>query len=239
MLNYRIDKRHHIMPSGISVMQYGRPAAAAEDNWWEEGGATGCVAAYQPKGAASLAASYTNLANPGTYDAAPGTAPSWSSGNGWEFDSASSQYLTTGVNPTISYSMLIRFSNRSTTGYICGRRSGSGSNEFGILPMGGSSERFCRLGNKIAYVASGGITSGVYGFSGNTELMAYLDGSADVAFSGTPAALWGTYPVPIAALSTNGTISGYQTVYVQAFAIWDNALDSTAMVAVSDAMAAL
>ena len=32
--------------------------------------------AYQPKGAASLAASYFNLANPGTYNAAPGTAPS-------------------------------------------------------------------------------------------------------------------------------------------------------------------
>ena len=43
-------------------------------SWWVVAGKT-CVAAYEPLGAASLAASYVNLANPGTYDATPGTTP--------------------------------------------------------------------------------------------------------------------------------------------------------------------
>lgn len=55
------------------------PPAAAP--WYLAGGAPTPIAVYQPKGAASLAASYVNLANPGTYDAAadvPGYgAPTW------------------------------------------------------------------------------------------------------------------------------------------------------------------
>ena len=47
--------------------------------WYLAGGisASACVAAYQPKGSTSLAASYTNLNSPGTYNAAPGVAPTW------------------------------------------------------------------------------------------------------------------------------------------------------------------
>lgn len=43
--------------------------AKAGGNWWLAGGVnpTNCVAAYQPKRAASYDASLTNLANPGTY----------------------------------------------------------------------------------------------------------------------------------------------------------------------------
>lgn len=60
-------------------------------NWWEAGGATGCVAAYQAKGAASYAASLVNLANPGTYNLASGVAPDFNSASGWTFDT--SRYL--------------------------------------------------------------------------------------------------------------------------------------------------
>jgi hypothetical protein len=50
--------------------------------WWYVAGQT-CVAAYQPIGAPSLAASYVILANPGTYDAAPGVAPTFDAATGW------------------------------------------------------------------------------------------------------------------------------------------------------------
>ena len=56
-------------------------SAAAAAGWWVVVGKT-CIAAYQPKGAASLAASYVNLQQPGTYDAAPGVAPTWAAGGG-------------------------------------------------------------------------------------------------------------------------------------------------------------
>ena len=61
----------------------GRGAGAAAQ-WWLSGGvsAANCVAAYQPIGATSLAASYTNLANPGTYTAAPGVAPTFDAATG-------------------------------------------------------------------------------------------------------------------------------------------------------------
>ncbi len=63
----------------------GKQTSAAA--WWLSGGisAANCIAAYQPKGAADLAASYVNLANPGTYNAAPGVAPTWAAADGWTF----------------------------------------------------------------------------------------------------------------------------------------------------------
>lgn len=73
----------HIPGYGISVRESG--VAVAESNWWEVAGKT-CVAAYQPKGAASLAASYGNLANPGTYTLGPGDAPTFDTALGWTFD---------------------------------------------------------------------------------------------------------------------------------------------------------
>jgi hypothetical protein len=81
---------------------------AAAANWWDD--LTDVVAVYQPIGAASLAASYVNLVNPGTFDAAPGVAPTHSAAAGWTFN-GTTQYLTTGVVPTNAYSMVIRISN--------------------------------------------------------------------------------------------------------------------------------
>lgn len=53
--------------------------------WWDEGGIsdTVCLAAWQPKNAASLAASYTNLKKPGTYDLTGTTPPTWNASQGW------------------------------------------------------------------------------------------------------------------------------------------------------------
>jgi len=50
--------------------------------------------AYLPQGAANLAASYINLANPGTHDAVPGVAPTLDA-RGWVFNGIT-QYLRTG-----------------------------------------------------------------------------------------------------------------------------------------------
>ena len=118
------------MPSGflgggIGPMALKRRAAAA--GWWAVAGQT-CVAAYQPIGAASLAASYVNIANPGTYDAAPGVAPTLAA-DGWQFN-GSTQYLTTGVVPTNNqqWSAIVKYADwdsSSQNGYVLGTYAGS------------------------------------------------------------------------------------------------------------------
>ena len=62
----------HIPGWGMTVRESG--VAVATSNWWVVAGRT-CVVAYQPKGAATYAASLVNLANPGTYDAVEVDAP--------------------------------------------------------------------------------------------------------------------------------------------------------------------
>jgi hypothetical protein len=88
-------------------------ARGGAESWWPVTGKT-CVAAYQPKGAASLASSYINLANPGTYDAAPGTAPTLGA-NGWVFN-GSTQHLDTSVIPGANYSAILRYSAATQSG---------------------------------------------------------------------------------------------------------------------------
>jgi hypothetical protein len=108
--------------------------------WWLSGGisAANCIAAYQPKGAATYAASKINLANPGTYNAVDGAAyPTWDGTNGWKFDAASSQYLTTGMPfpSDCTTSSIIRITNCLDTAsnmYIYGGRIGG--NIHGIQP---------------------------------------------------------------------------------------------------------
>jgi len=82
--------------------------------WWLSGGipAANCIAAFQPKGAASLAASYVNLASGGaTWDAAPGDAPGFNTATGWDFN-GSSDYLIVGsgaIATAAPLSMVCRF----------------------------------------------------------------------------------------------------------------------------------
>ena len=90
--------------------------------WWLSGGiaAANCIAAYQPKGAASLAASYANLTGNATYNAAEGTAPSWDATSGWIFNAASTQYLLTNYVLTSTSSVIVKFSDASGATCVVG-----------------------------------------------------------------------------------------------------------------------
>ena len=95
------------------------PAEAEEaGNWWEAGGASGAVAVYQPKGAASYAASLTDLSG-NENDASEGTAPDWDADNGWKFN-GSDDYLDTGLVIASGYTIIVRFSNVADNGYLFG-----------------------------------------------------------------------------------------------------------------------
>lgn len=71
-------------------------AASSASTWWDlDGTITSCVAAYQPKGAASYAASKVNLTGNAVYNLSDGAAyPSWNSATGWLFNGSLTQYLT-------------------------------------------------------------------------------------------------------------------------------------------------
>lgn len=203
------------------VFDRGLGAAAG---WWVVAGKT-CVAAYQPIGAASLAASYVNLANPGTYNAAPGGgAPTWASGTGWQ--AGSGVYLTTGIVPQSTWTVICRFA-----GMI------SNSVMFGSL-WGGAYYQYERY-NNVFYYENGPFVAATAP-AGNAGVIAiadracYLNGTLDKTLAaGAPSAL------PIYLLNRN-PIAGVATAgSMQAIAIYSDTLSAGEVATVSSAMAAL
>lgn len=201
--------------------------------WYRAGGAPVPVAAYQPKGAASLAASYVNLTNPGTYNATwSGASPSWSADNGWMCSTAN--YLRIGVIPADGDWMIIRVSNVGTLVYACGATT-SDANIFGILPTYSSNSHYlygAAALNRVGTVA----TSGVFA---TTKAAGYRGGSVETAIAGALATL--NYEMYLGARNASGTAGLSGTIYIQAFAYYRPAEQPTAdqVAAVSAAMAAL
>lgn len=213
-----------------------RVLAATVPPWWLLGGLVNAnaIGIYKPIGAASLAASYVNLANPGTNDAAPGTAPTWAAATGWTFAGASSQYLTTGIVPTNdqTWSMIIRVASMTTDGsfrYPIGK-SDSVTNRFAI----GMNTTQIQYGNGGALTISASVTAGVFAVAGAT---AYRNG---VAESGACGAASGTATLPLYIGARNlGAPDGPITGNVLAVAIYNTTLTAAQVLAVSNAMGSL
>lgn len=190
-------------------------ASAASGGWWDNFGAiSGCICAYAAKGAADLAASYINLANPGTYNASPGVAPTLDS-SGWVFN-GSSQYLTTGIVPTASYTVICRYSNWTlASDKTLFGLYGSGTTSFAAKLSSPTATQWLRGGTLNVGIAS---TSGVLALAGKN---AYRNGSSDgtVPVGGTDP----TLAIMIAAMN-NGSALELSAVKIQAFAIYNRTL---------------
>jgi hypothetical protein len=200
--------------------------------WYRAGGAPLPVAAYQPKGATNLAASYVNLANPGTYDAIPGVAPTWTSGTGWGFN-GSTQFLETGVTPDSNqaWSMVILSGNGSPARDVSTVVSLSGTSFFGFANSAAKNISFLNGGALAGPINNGG----VFAFSGNKG---YANGIATI----------GTIPLGsgdalpsfvIGARRTGGTQNRFWDSSVGAVVIYSSVLTDSQVAAVSAAMAAL
>lgn len=206
-----------ILTPGGSVMQ---PSMAALTQWWLSGGipAANCIAAYQPKGAADLASSYINLANPGTFNAAPGVAPTFNTATGWTFNAT--QYLSSGVTPTNdqSWSMIIRYSGAaSSSGYAAAYTNGT-SRRFEIFPRFTDGKSYLANGQEIG--VSGALAAGVLALAGAT---AYRDGSSIGTIpsgSGTLGILY------IGANNAAGTATSFYSGNIQAIAIYNISIAS-------------
>ena len=236
MIDYRFQGRLSYIPGGaLNVQMSAWPVAGA--NWWEPTtGSYTVVAAYQAKGAASLAASYVNLANPGTYDLTEGNAPTFDTSYGWAFD-GSADYLRTGINPSGTnkqYSMFVRYSNWDSSGAyydraLAGMFSG-GTNSFLIFMQSATRIDFYSSGSR-SYIGPTHPTSGVLGIAGN---QGYYNGSA---YGLTISAGSDLASVTIDIGSTAGT-----RLYkgrIQAVAIYSTELSSTQVAEITDNMEAL
>lgn len=222
---------------------FDRRAAVAAAPWWLAGGvaAANAVAVYKPIGSASLAASYDNIAAPGngladgTYDAAPGTAPSFDAATGWTFAAASTQYLTTGVVPKLnqSFSMIARFSDIANGGILCGMTSQAG-NGFLLWPVQTTNHRYYNGSfRSIAGAVTAGVMAvvGASGYLNGIEKTTTIPGGIDNA----------TVDIYIGAYNLNNLNSPASPIdaKVQAFAIYNTTLTAGQVLAISTAMAAL
>lgn len=213
--------RHTVIPPLMQVRTFAPRAAVA--GWWEVSGKT-CVAVYQPKGAASYAASLVNLANPGTYDAAAGVAPTWAAGTGWTFD-GTDDLLSNTVRLAYNYTVLVQLAN--WTGATCLSTS---TDDWQVYPNGS-------YGTKISLLHGGTWNEKAPNLqTGNIGIVAddlYRDGALDQAgtsgWTGTSA---GDFLIGRAGLM-------YGAGSLLALVIYSDTLTAGEVAAVSAAMAAL
>lgn len=233
-------------PGAYNVTDSGRariaqPGFSAATPWWLSGGiaAANCVAAYTPKGAVSLAASYDNNAAPGnglpdgTYDAALGVAPTWAAGTGWAFDGVS-MYLTTGITSVAGgWSMILRFSEIGVVNrYLAATFA---TEHFGIGPLfnNGTAVYFR---NKTSAPVAPGLTAGTLCIAGASV---YRNGTQEAGVSLFPSLSVAVPALYIGCRNNNGTPDMYSDGKVQAFAIYNATLTAPQVAAVSTAMMAL
>jgi hypothetical protein len=215
---------------------------AAANLWYLAGGIdiANCIAAYQPKGAASLAASYDNLTGNATYDANPEAhAPTWNSTDGWIFLVTSSQYLKTGYTPGQGAgnhpSIIVRYSGVGNGNFcLFGEDKFSGQNRSMIFPNYMGNIRYYFNGTEAGRSVSPGLAGGVLCVT-NTV---YKDGIQDavVTFSWLSDPVYEYY---IGARNAVGTADMFLTGNIQALAIYNTLLSSSQVLDVSTAMAAL
>jgi hypothetical protein len=216
--------------------------AAAAVPWWLSGGvaAANAVAVYQPKGAASLAASYDNIAAPGngladgTYDATPGVAPTFNASTGWTFN-GSTQHMIAAVVVEETWTVLCQFSEFTDAQekVLFGFERGGYSCNVWVEPCRSSGVRYSHGGQTTR---SPKATLGNLGLAGNQP---YRNGVAD----GGALAAWAGKnefrPLYIGAWNYTGNAVWHAACKIQAVAIYNTTLTAPQVASISAAMAAL
>lgn len=202
-----------------------------ETPWWLAGGisAGDVVAAYQPKGAASLAASYVNLANPGTYDLTSPSEPTWDAATGWAFGSG--RHLRSGIilaNRTGT--VVVRFTN-VTSGALCGCHTPGFTGYLQMTPTSTTNRSYYHGGQLLV---AGAVSSGIMAVAGGVcYLDGVNDGSTAVAGSGNYNSLY------FGGWNNSGNVSAVTNGKIQAAFVASSTLTAGQVAALSAAMAAL
>lgn len=205
-----------------------RQRGGAAVPWWLSGGlaAADCAAAYLAKGVASLATSYVNLANPGTYNLSVySTAPSLVA-TGWQVSAADRTALVaTGLTTAVALTVLIRYTNVASNGVLIAEDS---YGALDIWPKFNTTRRYRRGGESTISTTP---SSGIIGFAGNDAI---YNGSklATIPAGTVPSGNLLLCGKPYAGGSPDGTI-------VQCAVAYRRILSEAEYSAVSTAMAAL
>jgi hypothetical protein len=202
------------------------------DDWWLAGGvnAANAIGVYQPVGALNLANSYINLANPGTFDAAPGVAPTWNKCFGWK-GNGSTQYLETGIIPEDGWSMLARVTGLSDSESIVGTATDGQTSFFLTASIAG----IMFYGQGVFSISLVRAADAVYGISGQ---QGYQDGVADGAVIDSWVGV-SVDDILLLAHNAGGTPINFADHSIQAVAIYDTTLTLAQIVAITTAMQAL
>ena len=205
-----------------------RILGGARAKWYRAGGAPVPVAAYCPKGAASLAASYINLANPGTYDLSSATPPTLSAA-GWT--GGNNVHLNTGILTTANMTVIVRFSG-AMGGVLAGSRDAAAAGLYTAATPAATSYYFQYGANGNKIVINGqAVAAGVLAIAGPNG---YLDGVQKTTM------LSNTITNPVAlylmALNNNGAVVSSHLGSMQAAAIYSSVLTAAQVAAVSAAM---
>jgi hypothetical protein len=204
--------------------------------WWLIAGlrADDYTAVYQSKGAVDLAASYVNLANPGTNDAQVGVAPTLDS-SGWVFDGTTTYLIGP---PSNSAGFAVRFSdNVLTTRKMIGARSADGTNEISMTPDNNASSHVYRnSADSTARTYAPALASGVIVINNETGA---LNGTIERSDLGGNAS--NGFSFYIGAANTAGTaVSNFQgKIQAACFFASGTTLTAAQIAALSSAMAAL
>ncbi len=208
---------------------------SGDSPWWQINGVQP-LAVYQPKGAASLAASYVNISSSGTNNAAPGVAPTFSTADGWTFN-GTTQYLDTGLVPPNdqSWSMFIRFSDSSGDS-VCvgGLQSPPGS--FGLYCRTNSETEVIYMNSNTAGSSvSPAMTSGVLGVSGNRGYRNGVTEGSDILAEAGPI----TISIFLGALNFQGVAASFCPCKIQAVWISQSSLTAPQALSLATRMANL
>jgi hypothetical protein len=214
-------------------------AAVAGGGWWDLSGTiTSCVAAYQPKGAASYAASLVDLSGNGN-NAAEGTSPSWASETGWDF-SGDAQ-------------LLVPYTGNIGAVIVFAKAAGAGGGDYGnYFNLNHAYTALIQInsnyvGNSINYDWDGTLLSNYFG--GNIKVdhtvgMNLVAGTrVDTYFNGTDVG----NIAKTAAINSDGLVIGnryaapsrYFGGYIYAIAFYSTGLTDTQMGNLHTAIAAL
>lgn len=232
--------RDRVIVIGNPGLEVRMPGGGAAANWWDPNNEGLCVwSAYQPKGAASFAASILDLSGNGNNAGDPGGAstPGWTTADGWDFR-AGLMWLTTTFIPQNdqSQTILCQFTNYNTAQdrRLFGVENGGAARAVHVRPNE-------NLLNRVQY-ANGGAVSAVPSLAAGNLGMAGGTGYRDGVANGLIPP-WGgasTNTLFIGAYNNaGGGPAGYAEVIIPALVIYDCVLTAPQVLAIATAMAAL
>lgn len=199
--------------------------------WYNTGNTPDPLAIWQAKGAASLAASYVNLVNPGTHDLTVGVAPTLDS-YGWVSD-AGLAYLVSDIVPTLSYTLIARVTATAAVQAFIGVQT-SATQRFYFRNT--ITDVNVLRGSATAATAPAITDDAVYAMAGITP---YRNGVPETAMS--DAGTDPTHPIMVMGYNLAGAVASRMLTGTKmaAAAVWNTILTPQQVLDVSTALAAL